>query len=98
MPAPYRLRRDRVDGGGAVTLRHDSRLHNIKVGRAPAGTKVLMLVAGLDVRIVTQDGELLRRSHSTRHGPTSPCVPGARRERYPETGVNDVSRNHTGGR
>ena len=34
IPAAYRLRRDRIDSGGAVTLRHDSRLHHIKVGRA----------------------------------------------------------------
>jgi transposase InsO family protein len=60
IPAPYRLRRDRIDGSGAVTLRHDSRLHHIKVGRRHAGTRVLMLVAGLDIRIVTEDGELLR--------------------------------------
>jgi hypothetical protein len=56
----YRVRRDRIDGGGAVTLRHDSRLHHIKVGRRHAGSRVLMLVAGLDVRIVDEDGELLR--------------------------------------
>jgi hypothetical protein len=60
IPAPFRLRRDRIDGGGAVTLRHDSRLHHIKVGRRHAGTRVLMLVAGLDVRIVSEDGELIR--------------------------------------
>jgi transposase InsO family protein len=60
IPAPFRLRRDRIDAGGAVTLRHDSRLHHIKVGRRYAGTRVLMLVAGLAVRIVSEDGELLR--------------------------------------
>lgn len=31
---------------GGVTLRHDSRLHHIKVGRRHAGTRVVMLVAG----------------------------------------------------
>jgi transposase InsO family protein len=60
IPVHFRVRRDRIDSGGAVTLRHDSRLHHIKVGRAHAGTRVLMLVAGLDVRIVTEDGELIR--------------------------------------
>jgi hypothetical protein len=30
------------------------------VGRHYAGKRVLMLVAGLDVRIVSEDGELLR--------------------------------------
>jgi GNAT superfamily N-acetyltransferase len=60
IPMHCRVRRDRIDRGGGVTLRHDSRLHHIKVGRRHAGTRVLMLVAGLDVRIVSEDGELLR--------------------------------------
>lgn len=60
IPVHCRVRRDRLDGGGGVTLRHDSRLHHIKVGRRHAGTRVLMLVAGLHVRIVSEDGELLR--------------------------------------
>jgi len=60
IPAHCRVRRDRIDAGGAVTLRHDSRLHHIKVGRRHARTRVVMLVAGLDVRIVSEDGELLR--------------------------------------
>ena len=56
----YRVRRDRIDRGGAVTLRYDSKLLHIKVGRRYAGVRVLLLVAGLDVRIVTDDGELIR--------------------------------------
>jgi transposase InsO family protein len=60
IPSHCRVRRDRIDTGGAVTLRHDSRLHHIKVGRRHAGTRVLMLVAGLSVRIVNEEGELLR--------------------------------------
>ncbi len=60
IPVHCRVRRDRIDRGGGVTLRHDSRLHHIRVGRRYAGTRVLMLVAGLDVRIVSEDGELLR--------------------------------------
>jgi transposase InsO family protein len=60
IPEHYRVRRDRIDSGGAVTLRYESRLRHIKVGHRHAGTRVLMLVAGLDVRILTEDGELLR--------------------------------------
>lgn len=60
IPEGYRVRRDRIDAAGGVTLRHDSRLHHIKVGRRHAGKRVLMLVAGLDIRIVDTDGELLR--------------------------------------
>jgi hypothetical protein len=54
------VRKDRVDAGGAVTLRHDSVLHHIKLGRRHTAVRVVMLVADLDVRIVTQDGELIR--------------------------------------
>jgi transposase InsO family protein len=57
----FRVRRDRIDKAGRVTLRYDSRLHHIGVGRAHAGTRVVLLVADLDVRIVNEDGELLRQ-------------------------------------
>jgi transposase InsO family protein len=60
VPVHCRVRRDRLDRGGGVTLRHNSRLHHIKVGRRHGGARVLMLVAGLHVRIVSEDGQLLR--------------------------------------
>jgi transposase InsO family protein len=56
----HRVRRDRVDKTGTVTLRYRSKLLHIGVGRAHAGTRVLLLVADLDVRVITDDGELLR--------------------------------------
>jgi transposase InsO family protein len=59
-PAHVRIRRDRIDSSGAITLRHDSRLHHIKIGRRFAGTRIVMLVAGLDVRVLSEDGELIR--------------------------------------
>jgi transposase InsO family protein len=58
--AGVRVRRDRIDKGGKVTLRHGSRLHHIGVGHAHKGKRVILLVDGLDVRVVSQDGELLR--------------------------------------
>lgn len=60
VPSHYRVRQDRIDRGGVVTLRYNSRLHHIGVGRRHAGTRVLILVADLNVRILTQEGELLR--------------------------------------
>lgn len=57
----FRVRRDRVDKVGRVTLRHNSRLHHIGLGRALHGTRVLLLVADLEIRILTEDGELLRQ-------------------------------------
>jgi transposase InsO family protein len=56
----HRLRRDRIDKSGRVTLRYRSRLLHIGVGRAHIGTRVLLLVHDLDVRVITEDGELLR--------------------------------------
>jgi transposase InsO family protein len=60
VPSHYRIRRDRVDPSGVITLRYDSRLRHIGLGRHHAGTRVLVLVADLEVRVLTEDGELLR--------------------------------------
>jgi hypothetical protein len=42
------------------TLRHNSRLHHIGVGRRYAGTRILVLVHDLDIRVLDQDGALIR--------------------------------------
>lgn len=60
VPSRYRVRRDRIDSHGVVTLRHGGRLHHIGIGRKHVGARVLVLVAHLDVRVVSEDGELLR--------------------------------------
>jgi hypothetical protein len=56
----YRVRHDKLDPSGVFTLRHNSRLHHIGVGRRHAGTDILVLVHQLHVRVLTHDGELLR--------------------------------------
>jgi len=56
-----RIRRDRIDDSGVVTLRINGRLHHIGIGRTHARTHVLLLVHDLHVRVVaTTTGELLR--------------------------------------
>jgi transposase InsO family protein len=55
-----RVRRDRVDRDGKFTLRHRGRLHHIGIGRARRNTPVIMLIAGLDIRVLSEDGELIR--------------------------------------
>ncbi len=56
-----RVRHDRVDRAGSVTLRRNGRLHHVGVGRTHAGTCVILLVQDLDIRIVNAaTGELLR--------------------------------------
>jgi transposase InsO family protein len=56
----YRVRHDKIDPSGVVTLRHNSRLHHIGIGRRHAGQAVLVLVHDLEIRVITHDGELLR--------------------------------------
>ncbi len=58
--AHYRVRHDTIDRAGKLTLRHNSRLHHIGIGRRHASRPVLILVKDLHVRITTGDGELLR--------------------------------------
>ncbi len=60
VPVHYRVRKDRVDATGKITLRHKSRLHHIGLGRRHARRRVLVLVADLHVRVLGEDGELLR--------------------------------------
>jgi transposase InsO family protein len=59
VPAQHRVRRDRVDNGGNVTLRYQSKLRHLGVGRRYAGARVMLLVADRDVRVINEDGELL---------------------------------------
>ena len=56
-----RVRTDRLDASGCVTLRINGRLHHIGVGRTHARTPVLLLAQDLEVRIINAaTGELLR--------------------------------------
>ncbi len=56
-----RVRTDRIDRTGLVSLRHSGRLHHIGIGRPYAGTRVLLLVQDLNIRVINAgSGELLR--------------------------------------
>jgi hypothetical protein len=56
-----RVRRDKIDNGGVVTLRVNGRLHHIGVGRTHARTPVILLIQDLYVRVIdAATGALLR--------------------------------------
>ena len=63
-PAPGardHTRPGRVDANGAISLRTAARLHHIGIGRAHAGTRVLILIRDLDITVIhAATGELLR--------------------------------------
>ena len=56
----FRVREDRVDKAGKVSLRYDSRLYKIGVGRAHKGRAVRLLIADREIRVIDTNGELLR--------------------------------------
>lgn len=58
----WRVRTDRVDTYGKLTLRHAGRLHHIGIGHRWANTPVLMLIADLNIRIIANPhGQLIRK-------------------------------------
>lgn len=56
----FRVRHDKVDRGGTVTLRHMSKLHHIGLGRAHKGLHVKLLIADQSIRVITPEGKLIR--------------------------------------
>jgi Integrase core domain len=87
-----RVRADRVDADGKLTLRHAGRLYHIGIGRAHARTRVLMLVRDLDIRVINAaTGELLReltldpsRNYQPTGRPPGPPPRTPRQSRHPE--------------
>lgn len=57
----FRVRQDKVDATGKVSLRHLSRLYKIGVGRAHKGQPVKLLIADQDIRVIDLNGQLLRK-------------------------------------
>ncbi len=83
----YRVRHDRVRSG-RVSLRVNGHMHHIGLGRPLDGTRVILLIADLDVRVIhTDTGEIIRtltldptkRYHGTGRPPGGP--PGPRKTR-----------------
>ncbi len=76
----HRVRHDRVDSFGKVSLRHNGRLHHIGLGRTHARTRIILLVADLDIRVINAaTGKLIRhltldptRDYQPTHTPPRP--------------------------
>src|SRR5258706_10426527 len=83
----YRVRHDRVDQGGSISLRVNGRLHHIGIGRTHTGTRVILLINDLDIRIIhAATGEILRnltvdptRSYQGTGPPKGPTRPKTKR-------------------
>jgi transposase InsO family protein len=60
VPSHFRVREDKVDAYGKVSVRYMSRLHHIGLGRAHKGRRVKLLIADQSVRVIDPDGQLIR--------------------------------------
>jgi len=56
----FRVREDKVDKSGTVSLRYDSRLYKIGLGRAHKGRQVKLPIADESIRVIDLEGELIR--------------------------------------
>jgi transposase InsO family protein len=107
--AGVRCRTDKVDVAGKITLRRKGVLHHIGIGREHARKRVLVLVKGLNIRVITPSGNCSANSPWTRHATISPPDypatrsarspfgrPSGSRLRCPDRVVHDALREHRG--
>lgn len=81
-----RIRHDRIDDTGAVSLRHNGRLHHIGLGRTHAHTPVTMLIQDLHIRVLNATtGSLIRELtlDPTRDYQPRGLKPGPQKRRNP---------------
>ena len=98
-----RVRRDKIDKSGTVTLRVAGRLRHIGVGRTYVGTDVILLVQDLHTTIVNATtGEILRNliidPRKDYHPPDVHPGPQRSRPNLQNAGPahSDVPRHHIG--
>jgi transposase InsO family protein len=62
IPPHYRLRHDRIDAAGVITIRYNSRLHHIGLSKHLRGTHVTVLIDDLNIRVLNRHtGQLIRK-------------------------------------
>lgn len=62
IPAHCRVRTDTIDAAGVITIRYNSRLHHIGLGKRRTGTKVTVLIDDRDIRVLDRrTGQLIRK-------------------------------------
>jgi transposase InsO family protein len=62
IPPHYRVRHDRIDAAGVITIRYNGRLHHIGLTKHLRGTHVIVLINDLDIRVLHRNtGHLIRK-------------------------------------
>ena len=57
----YRVRHDRIDAAGVITIRYNSRLHHIGLSKHLRGTQVIVLIDDLNIRVLHKNTATLIR-------------------------------------
>src|SRR6202035_3937080 len=52
IPPHYRVRHDKIDAAGVITIRYNSHLHHIGLTKRRRGTKVTVLIDDRDIRVL----------------------------------------------
>lgn len=60
----WRVRHDIVDSGGKVTLRWAGKLRHLNIGRAHAGTRIVLLIAGRNTLVIRPDTAEILAEHT----------------------------------
>ena len=90
----FRVREDKVDKTGKVSLRYDSRLYKIGLGRAHKGRAVKLLIADQNIRVIDLHGQLIRELTLDPSRIYQPLSQRLSCPRCPETSVRHVLRHH----
>jgi transposase InsO family protein len=62
IPPHYRVRHDKIDAAGVITIRYKSRLHHIGLSKRRRGTHVIVLIDNRDIRVLDRNtGQLIRK-------------------------------------
>jgi len=62
IPPHFRVRHDKIDAAGVITIRYNSRLHHIGLSKHLRGTTVIVLINDLDIRVLHRNtGQLIRK-------------------------------------
>lgn len=59
-PTHFRVRQDKVNATGKVSLRYHSKLYKIGLGRAHKGRTIKLLIADQQIRVIDLQGQLIR--------------------------------------
>jgi transposase InsO family protein len=62
IPPHYRIRHDRIDAAGVITIRYNSRLHHIGLSKHLRGTHVIVLIDNRNIHVLDHhSGQLIRK-------------------------------------